>query len=80
MANRPPYPDTDSGPERESSTGTPRWAKVFGIITLALVLLVVVIVASGVGGDHGPGRHMPSGGAGGHTPPSSVTAHSVQQP
>jgi hypothetical protein len=49
--------------------GTPRWVKVFGIALLVLILLVVVIMATGVGGRHGPGRHLPAGGAGGHTPP-----------
>ena len=57
MADSPVYP------------GAPRWVKVFGIVVLVLVLLVVVIMATGVGGRHGLGRHMPSGGAGGHTPP-----------
>ena len=87
MAGQPPYPATgdDTGVRSDRGPtavypGTPRWAKVFGIIALVLVLLVVVIMASGVGGDHGPGRHMPSGGVGGYTPPSSVTAHGVQQP
>jgi hypothetical protein len=87
MADSPPYPDTGDdageGPDRGSTAsypGTPRWVKVFGITALVLILLVVVIMATGVGGGHGPGRHMPSGGAGGHTPPSSVTAHGVQQP
>jgi hypothetical protein len=36
--------------------------KVFVIIALVLVLLAVVVLVTGVGGDHGPGRHMPSGG------------------
>lgn len=64
-------------PERGSNTATPRWVKVFGIIALVLVLLVVIIMFTGVGGEHGPGRHIPSGGAGGHTPP---IAHGAQQP
>ena len=64
MADLPAYP------------GTPRWVKVFGIIALALVLLVVIMMFAG-GGSHGPGRHAPSGGAGGHTPP---IAHGVQRP
>jgi len=42
--------------------GTPRWVKVFGIVVLVLVLFVVVMMATGVGGKHGPGRHMPSAG------------------
>lgn len=57
MADPSPYP------------GTPRWAKVFGIIVL--VLLVVAMMFIG-GGEHGPGRHAPSGDAGGQVPSSSV--------
>ena len=67
---------------------TPRWVKVFGIIALVLVLLFVIILVTDIGGDHGPGRHIPSGDAGGdrlpieevqpgHTPPIQ---HGVQQP
>ena len=59
MANRPPYP------------GTPRWVKVFGIIVIVAVLLVVAMMFIG-GGEHGPGRHTPSGDAGGQAPPSLV--------
>ena len=54
MTDRPPYP------------GTPRWVKVSGIVTLIVVVLVVIAMFA-VGGNHGPGRHMPSGGAGVHT-------------
>jgi hypothetical protein len=56
MANRPPYP------------GTPRWVKVFGIIAIVVVLLVVFMLLTG----HGPGRHMPSGEAGGQVAAFSV--------
>ena len=42
----PPYP------------GIPRWVKVFGIIAIGLVLLFVIVVLTGVGGPHGPGRHV----------------------
>jgi hypothetical protein len=59
MANRPPHP------------GTPRWVKVFGIIVIAVVLLVVAMMFIG-GGQHGPGRHTPSGDAGSQGLPSSV--------
>jgi hypothetical protein len=58
MANRPPYP------------GTPRWVKVFGIIVIVVVLLVVARIF--IGGEHGPGRHAPSGDTGGQVPLSSV--------
>jgi hypothetical protein len=37
--------------------------KVFGIIVIVLVLLGGIIMFTGIGGQHGPGRH---------TPPSSV--------
>ncbi|MDR6224028.1 hypothetical protein [Desmospora profundinema] len=63
MADPPPYP------------GTPRWVKVSGIIVIALVLLLVIIMLFG-GGDHGPGRHIPSDDAGGRTP---LNEHRVQQ-
>ncbi len=43
--------------EHQSTYRTPRWVKVFGIIALALVLLIGVMLLSG--GEHGPGRHMP---------------------
>ncbi len=87
MADQPRYPDfkgdTGEGPDRGSSPaypGTPRWVKVFGIVVIVLVLVIVIVMASGMfagGGGHGPGRHMPSGGAGGHTPP---IAQGVQRP
>ena len=65
VADVPPYP------------GTPRWVKVSGIIALVLVVLVVLvaIVLFVGGGNHGPGRHMPSGGAGGDAPPIAHLAY-----
>ncbi|MGH7476803.1 MAG: hypothetical protein ACRELD_10970 [Longimicrobiales bacterium] len=61
MAELPPYP------------GAPRWVKVFGTIVLVLVLLFVMMKVAGIGGRHGPGRHLQSGDVGGQTAPSSVT-------
>ncbi len=80
MADSPPYSatyrdagdETGVGPGRGSSTGAPRWVKVLGIIAVVLVVLVGVVLLTG-GGGHGPGRHTPSGDAGGQPPPSSVT-------
>ncbi len=76
MADLPPYPDSsgDTGdePDRGSSTSTPRWVKVFGIIGLVLVLRFVIMMFTG-GGGHGPGRHTPAAEAGGDTLASSVT-------
>jgi hypothetical protein len=62
MADRPSYP------------GTPRWVKVSGIIALVLALLVGIIHFTGAAGTHGPGRHLPSGGAGGHALPTALGA------
>jgi hypothetical protein len=63
--------DADEEPHRGPSTGTPRWVKVFGLIALALIVLVLVMLATG--GHHGPGRHLNSGDGGGHMPPAGVT-------
>lgn len=71
MANPLSYPDPGVGPDRGSTTaypGTPRWVKVFEIVALMLVLLVVIMMFAS-GGGHGPGRHLPSGDAGGNTLP-----------
>ncbi len=80
MADLPPSPDangnTNVGPGRELTLGIPRWVKVFGIVALVLVLLVVIMLFAS-GGSHGPGRHIPSSGAGGQIPP---IAYRVQEP
>jgi uncharacterized cupredoxin-like copper-binding protein len=60
MANSPP--NHDKGGDTGVGSGTPRWVKVFGIIVIVLVLLIGIIMFTGLGGQHGPGRHMPSGG------------------
>jgi hypothetical protein len=39
----------------------PRWVKVSGIIVIILVLLFVILKLTGIGGNHGPGRHLPGG-------------------
>jgi hypothetical protein len=61
-------------PDRGSTTSTPRWVKAFGIIGLALILLFVIAMLLS-GGNHGPGRHIPSGNPGGHILPIE---HGVQ--
>ena len=46
---------------RSSTTaGAPRWVKVFGIVALALVLMLAILLLAG-GGSHGPSRHASSG-------------------
>ena len=57
-------PSSEKGEEAgvpfdEVSPGTPRWVKVFGIITLVVILLFLLLLATrGLGGGHGPGRHL----------------------
>lgn len=52
--------------------GTPRWVKVIVAVVIVVVLLAVVAVLTGIGGEHGPGRHTSAGpvAAGPPTPPS----------
>jgi hypothetical protein len=44
--------------------------KVFGIIVVVLVLLVIAMTF--IGGEHGPDRHTPSSDAGGQGAPYGV--------
>jgi hypothetical protein len=37
---------------------TPRWVKVFGIVVLIIILLHSILTFTGIGGQHGPGRHL----------------------
>jgi hypothetical protein len=67
-------PPLDSG----STTGTPRWVKVFGITAVLVVLVVVVLLVFG-GGEHGPSRHSLGSAtidtAGSHTGPPFGSTH-----
>lgn len=49
----------------------PTWVK-FAAIGVA-VLVVAAIVVAIVGGDHGPGRHLPGGGGSDETAPAQHT-------
>ncbi len=53
--------DPRARPDRESTTSTPRWVYVSGIIVIVVVVLFVILRLIGAGF--------------GHTPPSSVTEH-----
>ena len=55
-------------PDHESPPSTPRWVKVLGLIALIVVLLIVIAFVTGLGGPHGPGRHIPSGEPSGYIP------------
>jgi hypothetical protein len=74
MAGPPRSPDTGDdigvGPGLGSPPRMPRWVKVSGIIVATLVLLVVIAKTTGLGGSHGPGRHIGTGAA----PSAGVTA------
>lgn len=70
MTDQPSYP------------GLPRWVKISGIVVLVLVMLVAIIVAFDIGGQHGPdqfgpGRHGSFDNTGDETPP---TEDGAQQP
>lgn len=41
----------------ESYPGAPRWVKVMGIIAVVVGLLILLFLATGGPGGHGPGRH-----------------------
>jgi hypothetical protein len=60
MTSHPSDPD-DSGYDqaRGSTTGVPRWVKVFVLVAVAIAVLGVVVMLL-VGGEHGPGRHQSS--------------------
>jgi hypothetical protein len=49
-------------PDRKSGDGgyaTPKWVKVSLIMGLAAVVLLAIVIVTGLGGAHGPGRHLP---------------------
>ena len=54
---------TDAAPHADAppGVGMPRWAKVSIIVVGGIVALLLVLKVAGVGGEHGPGRHMPGG-------------------
>ncbi len=72
----PPSDNDDTGVGLGLTTGTPRWVKVSGIIALVLVLLFVVVMLTGLGGNHGPRRHTKADDiSGGHTGPPHGVRH-----
>jgi len=54
-ASRDVIPEDDIGPDRGSTTSTPRWVYVFGIIVIVLGVLFFILHVTGGGG---PWRHM----------------------
>jgi hypothetical protein len=68
MADLPPYP------------GTPRWVKVSAMVAAAIVVLIAFVIVTGVGGPHGPARHMQSSNAGGAASLNDATQPGSQSP
>ncbi|MFG1697168.1 hypothetical protein [Nonomuraea sp. NPDC049309] len=64
-------PDTGPMADRGSPPGVPRWVKAAAIVVGILILAFAVMRLTGLGGEHGPGRHMPTG--------SGVTGQPVPQ-
>ena len=54
--------------EAASPPPRPRWIKVLAILVGIVVLVVIVMLL--IGGEHGPGRHLPSGDSGTETAPA----------
>ena len=58
-----------------TSEQSPRWVKVGGVVALVVVVVLAIVLVTGRGGDHGPGRHAPPAdtarsGESGHRPPA----------
>jgi hypothetical protein len=73
MTDQPSSPERENRADRGPTAGPPRWVKVFGIITLALIVLVLIVLLAG--GNHGPGRHQSFRGYGGQLPSVATAAH-----
>lgn len=76
----PPVPSSDdTGPTSDQGTisdtppRVPRWVKALAVIAGVLALLVLILVLTGLGGEHGPGRHTGSG----PTPMIGVTTEEI---
>ena len=64
--------------ERGAPAGAPRWVVLLALVALALIALFVVAQLTGLGVEHGPGRHQssassaaPSGAVDGSLPSGS---------
>lgn len=42
----------------ETPPGIPRWVKIAALLVGLLILLFVILQLTGIGGAHGPGRHL----------------------
>ncbi|MFP8958981.1 hypothetical protein ACLIYP_00110 [Streptomyces nanhaiensis] len=80
MTDPSPRPDADNAPGTGAADapgpGIPRWVKVSGIVAAVLVALVVLVMLLS-GGEHGPGRHLPSGATQSHAAPSVLDGRAL---
>ena len=54
MAEPAPRTDADHGtPPR-----MPRWVKIVALLVGLLIVLFAIVQLTGIGGEHGPGRHV----------------------
>ena len=58
MDEPPAGAEQSAGHSHDATEGPPRWVKVFVIILAVVALLLIVGKLTGLGGEHGPGRHM----------------------
>ena len=73
--DRPPQDEADTRPG--APPGMPRWVRIAALVVGVLILLFVLLQLTGVGGDHGPGRHMSGQGP---VSPGASTSASEGQP
>ena len=64
-------PASGQVPHSDTPPGVPRWVKVFAVVAGVLALLAVILMLTGLGGEHGPGRHT------GSAPAVGVTAEEI---
>ena len=76
---------THEAPDRGSPPSAPGWVKVSAIIVIVLILLFGILMFADVGGEHGPGRHIPPSEPSGYILPREARGdtppieHGVQQ-
>jgi len=63
--------DSPRSPATRDAPGTPRWVIAIGVAAIFVVLVVVVVMLTGAGGEHGPGRHTASAVPTARTPAAS---------
>lgn len=52
--------DSTGRPDDESTWKRPRWVTVLLVAAAVLAVMALVAVLTGLGGGHGPGRHLSS--------------------